>query len=50
MVKVVYPLWPSRHGGTRVLSATFGNDPIKLVEVGIKVKHCTVIIMTAIKW
>lgn len=32
-----------------MLRATLGDDPIKLVEVGIKVKHYTIVTMTAAK-
>lgn len=39
----VHLLWPRRHGGTRVLRAALGDDAVKLVEVGIKVKHCAVV-------
>lgn len=30
-----------------MLRATLGNDPIKFVKIGIKVKHYTVVTMTA---
>lgn len=37
--KETHALWPSRHGRTCMLRAALGDDPVKLVEVGIKVEH-----------
>lgn len=43
MQGAVHLLWPCRHGGTRVLCAALGDDPVKFVEVGVKVKHYAVV-------